>query len=458
MNKVSNFTEGKIFSPLLKFVIPILMAIFLQAMYGAVDLLIVGQFGNAADVSSVSTGSQVMMGVTSMITGLTMGITILIGQKLGEGKREEAGNVVGSGISIFAIMSIILTVLVVTFASSIATFMHAPTEAFDSTVSYIKICAMGSVFVISYNVIGGVFRGIGDSKTPLITVGIACVVNIIGDLVFVGIFKMAAIGAAYATVMAQSTSVILSLLLIRKRGLPFDFSLKSIKFHRNLTTQIIKFGAPIALQDVLVNLSFLVIMMIGNSMGVVASAGIGVAEKLVGFIMLIPMAFAQAVSAFVAQNYGAKKYNRSKKVLMYSILASLCCGIVMFYITFFHGNLLSCMFSKDEAVILAAWDYMKAYGIDCLFTAIMFSMVGYFNGCGRTTFVMIQGIIGAFCVRIPVSFMMSKLEPVSLFNVGLATPMSTFVQIILCISYFVYLSNKLSKEDTCLEVKEQVQV
>lgn len=458
MNKVSNFTEGKIFSPLLKFVIPILMALFLQAMYGAVDLLIVGQFGNAADVSSVSTGSQVMMGVTSMITGLTMGITILIGQKLGEGKREEAGNVVGSGISIFAIMSIILTVLVVTFASSIATFMHAPTEAFDSTVSYIKICAMGSVFVISYNVIGGVFRGIGDSKTPLITVGIACVVNIIGDLVFVGIFKMAAIGAAYATVMAQSTSVILSLLLIRKRGLPFDFSLKSIKFHKNLTTQIIKFGAPIALQDVLVNLSFLVIMMIGNSMGVVASAGIGVAEKLVGFIMLIPMAFAQAVSAFVAQNYGAKKYNRSKRVLIYSILASLCCGIVMFYITFFHGNLLSGIFSKDEAVILAAWDYMKAYGIDCLFTAIMFSMVGYFNGCGRTTFVMIQGIIGAFCVRIPVSFIMSKLEPVSLFNVGLATPMSTFVQIILCISYFVYLSNKLSKKDTCLEVKEQVQV
>lgn len=458
MNKVSNFTEGKIFSPLLKFVIPILMALFLQAMYGAVDLLIVGQFGNAADVSSVSTGSQVMMGVTSMITGLTMGITILIGQKLGEGKREEAGNVVGSGISIFAIMSIILTVLVVTFASSIATFMHAPTEAFDSTVSYIKICAMGSVFVISYNVIGGVFRGIGDSKTPLITVGIACVVNIIGDLVFVGIFKMAAIGAAYSTVMAQSTSVILSLLLIKKRGLPFDFSLKSIKFHKNLTTQIIKFGAPIALQDVLVNLSFLVIMMIGNSMGVVASAGIGVAEKLVGFIMLIPMAFAQAVSAFVAQNYGAKKYNRSKRVLIYSILASLCCGIVMFYITFFHGNLLSGIFSKDEAVILAAWDYMKAYGIDCLFTAIMFSMVGYFNGCGRTTFVMIQGIIGAFCVRIPVSFIMSKLEPVSLFNVGLATPMSTFVQIILCISYFVYLSNKLSKEDTCLEVKEQVQV
>lgn len=458
MNKVSNFTEGKIFSPLLKFVIPILMALFLQTMYGAVDLLIVGQFGNAADVSAVSTGSQVMLGVTSMITGLTMGITILIGQKLGEGKRKEAGNVVGSGISIFAVMAVVITIVVVTFSSTIATFMHAPTEAFNSTVSYIRICAMGAVFVISYNVIGGVFRGLGDSKTPLITVAIACVVNIIGDLVFIGIFKMAATGAACATVIAQSTSVILSLILIRRRGLPFDFSLKSIKFHKNLTTQIIKYGAPIALQDVLVNLSFLVIMMIGNSMGVIASAGIGVAEKLVGFIMLIPMAFAQAVSAFVAQNYGAKQYHRAKKVLMYSVLTSLCCGIVMFYIIFFHGNLLSGIFSKDEAVVLAAWDYMKAYGVDCLFTAIMFSMVGYFNGCGRTTFVMVQGIIGAFCVRIPVSFIMSKLEPVSLFKVGLATPMSTFVQIILCVSFFIYLSKQLSKEDTYLEVKEQVQV
>ncbi|MEG0857763.1 MAG: MATE family efflux transporter [Terrisporobacter sp.] len=458
MNKVSNFTEGKIFSPLLKFVIPILMALFLQTMYGAVDLLIVGQFGNAADVSAVSTGSQVMMGVTSMITGLTMGITILIGQKLGEGKRKDAGNVVGSGISIFAVMAVIITILVVTFSSSIATFMHAPTEAFNSTVSYIRICGAGTIFVISYNVIGGVFRGLGDSKTPLITVGIACVVNIIGDLVFVGIFKMAATGAAFATVLAQSTSVILSIILIKRRGLPFDFSLKSINFHKNITAQIIKYGAPIALQDVLVNLSFLVIMIIGNSMGVVASAGIGVAEKLVGFIMLIPMAFAQGVSAFVAQNYGAKKYDRSKKVLMYSLLASLTCGVVMFYITFFHGNLLSGLFSKDEAVILASWDYMKAYGIDCLLTAIMFSMVGYFNGCGRTTFVMIQGIIGAFCVRIPMSFVMSKLEPVSLFKVGLATPMSTFVQIILCVSFFVYFSKQLSKEDVCLDIREEVQI
>lgn len=445
MSKVSNFTEGKILSPLLKFIIPILAALFLQTMYGAVDLLIVGRFGNAADVSAVSTGSQIMQVITLAITGLTMGITILIGQKLGEGKRKEAGNVVGSGISIFAVIAVIITILFVAFAPSVAKSMQTPAEAFDSTVTYLRICCAGLVFIIAYNVIGGVFRGLGDSKTPLMTVLIACIVNIVADLIFVGVFKMAATGAALATVLAQTVSVVLSLIIITRRGLPFEFDLKSIKFHKGLTSQILKFGAPIALQDLLVQVSFLVILMIGNSMGVIQSAGMGIAEKLVGFIMLMPSAFSQAVSAFVAQNFGARKYDRAKKALLCAVATSLVCGVFMFYLSFFHGNLLSGIFSTDEAVIMASWDYLKAYGIDCLFTAILFCMVGFFNGCGRTTFVMIQGIVGAFLVRIPVSLLMSKIEPVSLFNVGLATPTSTVVQIILCIGYLIFLSKTLFK-------------
>ena len=445
MSKVSNFTEGKILSPLLKFIIPILAALFLQTMYGAVDLLIVGRFGNAADVSAVSTGSQIMQVITLAITGLTMGITILIGQKLGEGRRKEAGNVVGSGISIFAVISVITTILFVAFAPSVAKSMQTPAEAFDSTVTYLRICCAGLVFIIAYNVIGGVFRGLGDSKTPLMTVLIACIVNIVADLIFVGVFKMAATGAALATVLAQTVSVVLSLIIITRRGLPFEFDLKSIKFHKGLTSQILKFGAPIALQDLLVQVSFLVILMIGNSMGVIQSAGMGIAEKLVGFIMLMPSAFSQAVSAFVAQNFGARKYDRAKKALLCAVATSLVCGVFMFYLSFFHGNLLSGIFSTDEAVIMASWDYLKAYGIDCLFTAILFCMVGFFNGCGRTTFVMIQGIVGSFLIRIPVSLFMSKIEPVSLFNVGLATPTSTVVQIILCIGYLIFLSKTLFK-------------
>lgn len=254
MSKVKDFTQGKIFSPLVTFIIPILAALFLQTMYGAVDLLVVGRFGHAADVSAVSTGSQFMQVITLTVTGLAMGITILIGQKLGQGKKKDAGDVVGSGISIFAVIAIILTIVFVTFAPGVASFMNAPKEAFDSTSTYIRICCAGSIFIVAYNVIGGIFRGLGDAKTPLMTVLIACIVNIVGDLVFVGYFNMASTGAAFATVLAQAVSVILSLVIIAKRGLPFEFSLKSIKFHKGLTSQIIKFGAPIALQELLVQI------------------------------------------------------------------------------------------------------------------------------------------------------------------------------------------------------------
>lgn len=445
MSKVKDFTEGKIFSPLIKFIFPILLALFLQTMYGAVDLLVVGRFGYAADVSAVSTGSQFMQLITMVVTGLAMGITILIGQKLGEGNKKEAGNVIGSSISIFTIIAIILTVIFVTFAPKVASFMNAPTEAFNSTINYIRICSAGAIFIVAYNVIGSIFRGLGDSKTPLMTVAIACVVNIIGDLIFVGIFNLAATGAALATVLAQAISVLLSLFIIAKRGLPFEFSLKSIKFHKGLTSQIIKFGFPIALQELLVQISFLVIVMIGNAMGVVPSAGMGVAQKLSSFIMLVPSSFSQGVSAFVAQNYGARKYNRAKKSLIYAIGTSLCCGICMFYLAFFHGDILSGIFSTDHQVILASWDYLKSYAIDCLFTAFLFCMIGFLNGCGKTTVVMIQGIVGAFFVRIPVAYIMSKFEPVSLFKVGLATPASTIVQIIICGTYLFFLYKTLFK-------------
>lgn len=445
MTKISNFTEGKILLPLLKFAIPVLLAMFLQIMYGAVDLLIVGQFGFATDVSAVATGSQVMMTITSIINGFAMGVTILIGQKLGQGKSKDAGNVVGSGICIFAVLAAIITAVMLIFAVPISRLMHAPVEAFDDTVLYVYICSAGTIFIVAYNVICGIFRGLGDSKTPLITVSIACFVNILGDFLLVAGFHMGVAGVAIATVFAQTISVILSIIIIKKRGLPFEFSKMNIRFHKGITSQILKYGAPIALQDGLVNLSFLAITTIVNSLGVIASAGIGVAEKLAGFIMLVPSAFAQSVAAFVAQNYGAKKYTRAKKILAYGIGVSLCFSVLMAYLSFFHGNLLSEMFSKDIAVVNASWDYMKAYAIDCLLTSFMFSMVGFFNGCGKTTFVMFQGIFGAFCVRIPLSYIISKAAPTSLFYIGLATPSSTFVQVLFCLVYFVIVSKSFNK-------------
>ncbi|MBQ3425125.1 MAG: MATE family efflux transporter [Clostridia bacterium] len=432
MHQENDFTTGRILGPLLRFMAPVFLALFLQCMYGAVDLLIVGRFAGAVDVSAVSTGSQIMMTLTNLISSFAMGTTILLGQRIGEGRAREGGEVIGSGICLFAAIGLVFTLLTPLLCRQLAGAMNAPQEAFDETAAYIRICGFGFLFIIGYNLIGSIFRGIGDSRTPLITVVIACVCNILGDLLLVAVFHMGTAGAALATVFAQMISVALSLLIIRRRPMPFLLKREHIRFQREPIAQMTRLGAPIALQDLLVGISFLVILAIVNSLGLIASAGVGVAEKVCGFIMLIPIAFMQAMSAFVAQNVGAREYGRAKRALYYAISVSFIPAVIMFYISFWHGNLLAGIFAKDASVVAAAAEYLKAYGIDCLLTCFLFCFIGYFNGLGLTRFVMVQGIIGAFLVRVPVSFLMSRQRPVSMFHIGLATPASTVVQIMLC--------------------------
>ena len=447
MAKTNTFTEGKILQPLLSFALPVVAALFLQSLYGAADLMVVGRFAQSSDVSAVSTGAQIMQTVTGVIAGLSMGTTILLGQKIGEGKTKEAGKTVGASIVFFAMAAVFLSVLLLTNITRIAESMNAPQEAFTGTCQYMRICSIGLVFITAYNVLGSLFRGLGNSRIPLAAVAIAAVFNIIGDLVLVAGFGMGAAGAAYATVLAQALSVLISLVIVSRMQLPFEFEgKKDIRFDGRITKKILTFGIPIALMDLLVGISFLIILAIVNSLGVTASAGVGVAEKVCGFIMLVPSAFGQSMAAFVAQNYGAGKMDRAHLALRYGILCSLTAGIIMGYLSFFHGDLLCGIFSKDPEVILAGWEYMKAYAIDCLLTAFFFCFTGYFNGCGMTGFVMVQGIIGAFCIRIPVSWLMSKQLPVSLFKIGLATPASSFVQTVLCIVWLYTVAKKKEQE------------
>ena len=439
MKENNQFTEGRILGPLVRFALPVLLALCLQAMYGAVDLLVVGRFGTSADVSAVSTGSQMMQFITTIITGLSMGTTILLGQTIGMKKLDKAGDIIGSGICFFAILAVGVTIGMMFFAEPFAVIMQTPEEAFSRTISYVKICSFGAVFIIAYNVLGSIFRGMGDSRTPLLTVFAACLFNIAGDLLFVAVFQMAAAGAALATVLAQSFSVVLSFFVVKKKGLPFPFGKKNIRFDRQIVLRTLKLGLPIALQDGLVSISFLAIMAIVNELGVIASAGVGVAGKLCNFIMLVPSSFSQSLSAFAAQNIGAGKPDRARRSMLYGMAVSFGIGIFMAYFAFFHGEVLASVFAKDPEVISAAADYLKAYAIDTLLVAFLFCFIGYFNGCGKTFFVMVQGITGAFGVRIPVSLFMSKMEPVSLFRVGLATPASTIVQITICVIYYIVL-------------------
>ncbi len=437
MNNNKNFTSGGVLGSLIKFAVPVLAAMFLQSLYGAVDLFVVGQFAETIDVSGVATGSLLMQTVTMIITGLSMGVTVYVGQRIGEKKEEEAGKAIGSGIVLFLLIGALLSVLLVVFTKQLANLLHAPSEAYVQTCEYIFVCGSGTIFIVLYNLLGAIFRGIGDSKTPLFTVFVACIINIVADLLFVAVFGLGAMGAALATIIAQAVSVIVSVLIIIKKPLPFKLRKEYVCFNRQLVLHELRLGTPIALQEFLVGVSFMVIQTVVNSINVTASAGVGVAEKVCAFIMLVPSAFSQSISAFVAQNIGAGYKDRALKALKYGILTSLCIAVFIGSFTFFKGNILANIFTNDAEVIGQAFNYLKAYAIDTLFTAILFCYIGYYNGCGKTLFVMVQGIVGAFCVRVPVVFIMSSLQNSTLFHIGLATPASTVVQIALCIIFML---------------------
>ena len=328
-----------------------------------------------------------------------------------------------------------LTLLIPLCSGKLAALMNAPAEAFDQTSRYIAICGAGSLMIVAYNVLGSIMRGLGDSATPLMTVAIASVCNIAGDLFLVAGLHLGAAGAALATVSSQTISVLISLVILRRRTLPFSFSRRDIRNEPAILSRIVRFGAPIALQDLLVGLSFLVVLAIVNTLGLIASAGVGVAEKVCAFIMLIPAAFMQAMSAFVAQNHGAGKNERAVQGLRIAIGLSTAFGIAMFCLSFFRGDLLCGAFSSDADVVAAGFDYLKAYGIDCLLTCFLFCFIGFYNGLGRTGFVMLQGIASAFLIRIPVAYIMCRMTG-RLFYIGLGIPCSTVFQIIMCFIYY----------------------
>lgn len=445
--KNNDFTSGAILPKLLQFMLPVLFSMFLQALYGAVDLLIVGQFASTADVSAVSTGSQIISTLTNLIVSFSMGITVAVGQRIGQKRPDDAAHIIGTGVILFAIIGLVFSIASVIGSSGLAWIMKAPEEAFDLTTDYIKICGAGFIVISAYNLLGSIFRGLGDSKTPLIAVGLACIFNIIGDLVLVSVFNMGAAGAALATVLAQLVSVVISFFMIRRATLPFEFRKAHVKLKKSFAVLIAKIGIPVALQEFLVGASFLVLLAIVNQLGVTASAGVGVAQKVCTFIMLVPISFMQSMTAFVAQNYGAGKMQRAQKTLKIVIGISFTFGIVMFLISFFRGDLLASVFSQDADTIQASWNYLKAYAIDCLFTCFLFCFIGYFNGIGKTKFVMLQGLCGAFIVRVPFALLMQQIGNGSLFLIGMSIPCSTVLQIAMFfIAYFKIKSSNIQEQ------------
>ena len=443
MNDKADFTQGSILKKLVFFMLPVLGALILQAAYGAVDLLVVGRFGSTSGLSAVSTGSQVLNLVTFVVIQFAMGITVLIARYLGEKKPQQIGAVIGGAVVVFALISIGLFIIMVCFARPISVLMQAPAEAVDLTSQYVRICGSGIFFIVAYNLMSAIFRGLGDSKSPLLFVLVACIVNVIGDLFFVAVLHKDAAGAAVATVMAQALSVVFAVILLLKKELPFAIKKSDFRFNPQCK-KFLKIGLPLALQECLTQLSFLALCAFVNRLGLEASSGYGVACKIVNFAMLVPSALMQSMASFVSQNVGAGKTKRAKKSMVTGIGVGLAVGCVVFLLVMFKGDVLAGFFSTDAAVIQNGYDYLKGFALETIVTAVLFSMIGYFNGNNKTLWVMAQGLIQTLLVRLPLAYFMSIQPNASLTNIGFAAPVATIFGIVLNIGFFVWM-NKARK-------------
>ena len=446
MNKEkSDFTQGSILKKLIPFMIPILGALVLQAAYGAVDLLVVGRFGSTAGLSAVSTGSQILNLVTFVITQLAMGITVLIARYIGEKSTGQIGELLGGAVTVFAIVSAVLFVVMVFFARPLAVLMQAPQEAISLTTVYVRICGGGIFFIVAYNVLAAIFRGLGDSRSPLIFVAVACVVNIIGDLILVAGFHLDAAGAAIATVAAQAVSVVLAIVLLKKKDLKFGIQKKDFRINGQCK-RFLKVGLPLALQEFLTQMSFLALCAFVNKLGLEASSGYGVACKIVNFAMLVPSSLMQSMASFVSQNVGAGKPDRAKKSMFTGMGLGVIVGVVVFICVWCFGDVLTSVFTTDTAVIQKGTEYLRGFAPETIVTAILFSMVGFFNGYEKTVWVMIQGLVQTLLVRLPLAYVMSIQPHASLTKIGLAAPVATCFGIVLNVIFYLIFTRKMEWE------------
>lgn len=441
-----NLTTGSVFRNLILFSLPYLLSYFLQTLYGMADLFIIGQFEGVASTTAVSVGSQVMHMLTVMIVGLAMGTTVCVGQAVGGGNRKQAAKEIGNTVTLFMAVSLLLTVLLLALVRPIVSVMSTPAEAVDGTVRYLTVCLIGIPFITAYNIISSIFRGLGDSKSPMYFIAVACAANIGLDYLFMGVFRLGAAGAALGTTVAQAISVCVSLTVIVKRRL-IVLSKEDFKPERSVMGRLLKIGVPVAMQDGLIQVAFIVITVIVNRRGLNDAAAVGIVEKIIGFLFLVPSSMLSAVSALGAQNIGAGKPERAVQTLRYAVLVAVSFGVLVTALIQLTAEPVVALFtdrngSGGEEVIRLGGQYLRGYIFDCIFAGIHFSFSGYFCACGRSGISFLHNILTIVLVRVPGAYLTSLLFPATLLPMGLATAGGSLLSVIICVAAFLIIRRR----------------
>lgn len=437
-----NLTTGSVFKTVVYFSLPYLLSYFLQTLYGMADLFIIGQFCGVDSTTAVSVGSQVMHMLTVMIVGLAMGTTVLIGRAIGAKKEEEAASAIGNTVTLFLTLSVLLTLFLLFTVKPIVSLMSTPEEAASATAAYLTICFIGIPFITAYNIISAIFRGMGDSKSPMYFIAVACAANIALDYLFIGVLGFDAAGAALGTTLSQTISVIVSLLVILKRKTGIRLSSKNFKPRRDTLRNLLKIGIPVALQDGFIQIAFIVLTVIANRRGVTAAAAVGIVEKIISILFLVPSSMLSTVSALSAHNIGAGKPERARLTLRYAVCISIAFGIVSVAVMQFAAEPVVGLFTDSEEVVRYGCQYMDSYVWDCILAGIHFCFSGYFCAYGLSGISFFHNLISILCVRIPFAYLASKLFPDTLFPMGIASPAGSALSVVICVGVFWWMERQ----------------
>lgn len=441
-----NYTTGSVFKNILIFSLPYLFSYFLQTLYGMADLFIIGQFEGVASTTAVSIGSQVMHMLTVMIVGLAMGATVSIGQATGANNRKEAASDIGNTVTLFLLLSLVLVVVLLVLVKPVVSIMSTPSEAVNGTIAYLTICFIGIPFITAYNIISSILRGMGDSKSPMYFIAIACVMNIILDYIFMGALHLGPAGAALGTTLSQTVSVAVALIFLIKKKHGLSLHRTDFKPQSPIMGRILKIGVPIAMQDGLIQVAFILITIIANQRGLTDAAAVGIVEKIISFLFLVPSSMLSTVSALGAQNIGADKPERAKQTLRYAIYLAAGFGIVISILIQFIAEPVVSLFTSDGDAILAGGQYLRGYIWDCFFAGIHFSFSGYFCACEKSGISFLHNIIAIVLMRVPGVYITSKLFPATLLPMGLATAIGSLVSVIICVIAYCIMECKAGRK------------
>ena len=437
-----DLTTGSVLKNITYFSLPYLFSYFLQTLYGMADLFIIGQFEGVAATTAVSVGSQVMHMLTVILVGLAMGATVSVGQAVGAKNNRQAAGCVGNTVTLFLALSVLLTGLLLLLARPIVQVLSTPQQAVSGTVAYLTVCFLGIPFITAYNIISAIFRGMGDSKTPMFFIALACAANIGLDYLFIGLLHLGPAGAALGTTLAQAISVFVALVTLKKRKLGLTLTKADFKPQRRLMGPILKIGLPIALQDGLIQIAFVLITVIANGRGLNDAAAVGIVEKIISFLFLVPSTMLSTVSALGAQSFGAGKPQRAKATLGYAVLIAGTFGLVVsVFMQFFAAQTVG-LFTASKTVAAAGGQYLQGYVWDCVFAGIHFSFSGYFCACQKSGLSFMHNIIAIVCMRVPGVYVTSKLYPGSLLPMGLATAAGSLISVLICVVAFLVLNKK----------------